>query len=570
MLRPFHSISDGAILKSDVCIIGTGPAGITVARSLERQGLQVIMIEAGDVEVAPATQKAYDGDVVDPAHPPAQMYRQRRLGGSSGIWGGRCMPLDELDFRKRDHVPLSGWPFARATLEPYYHQAQEALEVGASEYDAGSALGGRPLINGFADAHVTTDNLERYSPPTRFWQRYRTALTRSSKVTVVSGATCLRLDAGDDRRAVNSAACVGADGRRFSVCAQLFVAAVGGLETIRLLGASELGTRSDWLGRTYMCHVEVTFGGLRVLPRDRGIVHGFERSHDGIYTKRRFMLTAERQAELGIMNAAVRLHHPSILDPAHREPVLSALFLARRFIIPEYSRHFSVLDAAASSTFSLVDAAPTLQSLADEPGFLGRHIRNVAFGLPGLATFGAQWLRGRYLADRRIPYIALKNAQGCYALNLYGEQAPNRDSRVTLGSDLDQHGIPRLKIDWRAQAIDYRTVAYTIREIRRAMEASGTGTVEYDEDRLEDDVRQQTVPVGGHHIGTARMADDPQQGVVSADLLVHGTGNLYVAGAAVFPTSGQANPTLTIVALSLRLADHLAARLGALRMPLVA
>lgn len=558
MLRPLHSIAEGTALESDVCIIGAGPAGLTVARSLERQGLQVVIIEAGDTQVDSATQDAYAGDVVDPVHPPAQMYRQRRLGGSSGIWGGRCTPLDELDFLKRDHVPLSGWPFTRATLDPYYQQAQDEVEVGAYEYDAGSALGGKVLIEGFADSFVKTDNLERYSPPTRFWKRHRTALTKSVAVTVVSGATCLRLDAGESKREVGSAECAGTDGRRFTVRARLFVAAVGGLEIVRLLQVSGLGIESGWLGRTYMCHVEVTYGRLRVSPGNRRIVYGFGRSRDGIYTKRRFTLTAQRQADLGILNAAVRLHHPSILDPTHREPVLSALFLARRFIIPEYSRHFSIRDATdPSSMFSLPDANPAVQALASKPNFMRSHVRNVALELPALAKFGLQWLCGRYLAERRIPYIALKSRVGSYALNLYGEQAPNRDSRVLLSNDVDRYGVPRLKIDWRAQPIDYRTMSFTISEIRRSMEASGVGTVDYDEHRLEDDVRQQTVPVGGHHIGTTRMSADPRLGVVNPDGLVHGTSNLYVAGAATFPTSGQANPTLTIVALSLRLADYL-------------
>jgi choline dehydrogenase-like flavoprotein len=564
MLRPFHSIAEGAALDSDICIIGTGPAGLTIARALERTGLRIIMIEAGSTQVEPSTQDAYAGEVVDPVHPPSQMYRQRRLGGSSGIWGGRCTPLDELDFVKRDHVPLSGWPFSRATLEPYYRQAQEELEVGAYDYHAHTALGGRPLIEGFDDPHVSTDNIELYSPPTRFWKRHRQALTRSTGITIVDGATCLHFNTGDDRRAVRTATCVGVDGRRFTVSAQYFVAAVGGLEIVRLLGFSELSIQSNWLGRTYMCHTEVTVGGLRVLPRGRSIAYGFERTGEGIYAKRRFTVSAARQAELGILNAAVRVHHPSILDPAHRASVLSALFLARRFVIPEYARHFSIRKSEAPAhTFSLVDAHSVMQQLVNRPGFIGHHVRNVAMDLPGLARFGVQWIGGRYLARRKIPYIALRNKDGVYALNLYGEQAPNPDSRVTLGSQLDRQGVPRLKVDWRAQDIDYRTAAHTIYEIKRALEASGVGTADIDEARFDDEVRQQTVPVGGHHIGTARMADEGRDGVVTPDCLVHGTANLYVAGAAVFPTSGQANPTLTIVALALRLADHLASQLVA-------
>jgi choline dehydrogenase-like flavoprotein len=559
MLRPFHSIAAGAVLRCDVCIIGTGPAGITLARSLERAGFQIIMIEAGGTQVKSSTQEAYAGELVNAAHPPPQMYRQRRLGGSSAIWGGRCTPLDELDFLKRDHVPFSGWPFPRAAIEKYYRQAQDVVEVGDFDYSAASALDGKFLIAEFDDPHVTTDNLERYSPPTRFWRRYRDALTKSRGVTVVSGATCLRFDSGHDRNEVRAAECVGLDGRPFTISARFFVAAVGGLEVVRLLAFSELGMESDWLGRNYMCHVEATLGRLRLSPRDRRIHYGFEKSRDGVYVKRRFMLAPERQAQLGILNAAVRIHYPSIIDPSHKESVLSALFLARKFVIPEYSRHFSARKMPEPSRkFSLVDSSPAALKTPQNAGFFMEHVRNVAFGLPSLAMFAAHWGKERYFSGRQIPYIALKNKEGCYALNLYGEQAPNRDSRVMLGDKIDQNGVPRLKIDWRAQEIDFSTVWQTVREIKRAMESSGCGTVEIDEEEFDDEVRHRTVPVGGHHIGTARMSDDPRQGVVNAHGLVHGVSNLYVAGSAIFPTSGQANPTLTIVALSLRMAEHLA------------
>jgi choline dehydrogenase-like flavoprotein len=563
MLRPFQSIAEGDQLCGDVCIVGTGPAGLTLALELERAGLKIVMIEAGGPRVEAAIQDAYGGEVVNPAHPPSQMYRQRRLGGSSGIWGGRCTPLDELDFVKRDHVPFSGWPFPRSEMCPYYARAQDSVEVGQFDYHAATALNDQPLIEGFRDLHVQTSNIERYSPPTRFWPRNREALGRSPNIIVVTGATCLRFGSGDNHAVVHAAECVGKDGRRFTVGARSFVAAVGGLETVRLLEFSKLGLESGWLGRNYMCHVEVNFAGLRIAPHDRAIVYGFEKSSDGIYVKRRFTLSSQRQAQLGILNAAARIHHPSILDPDHRDPVLSALFLARKFIIPEYARHFSVANSRDDvGKYSLVDTNPVAAAVTQRQGFFGQHVRNVALGLPGLTKFGANWIAQRYMAPRKIPYIALKNANGSYALNLYGEQAPNPDSRVMLGTDLDQNGVPRLKIDWRAQDIDYRTLAYTIREIRRAMEESGCGTIDFDDARLDADVREQTVPVGGHHIGTARMSDDPGQGVVSRDGLVHGTSNLYVAGAATFPTSGQANPTLTIIALALKLADHLGRRLA--------
>ncbi|MFC7610872.1 GMC family oxidoreductase [Teichococcus aestuarii] len=138
------------------------------------------------------------------------------------------------------------------------------------------------------------------------------------------------------------------------------------------------------------------------------------------------------------------------------------------------------------------------------------------------------------------------------------EQVPNADSRVTLTGERDAYGLPRLQVDWRLHRQDIDSLVRSMRVARDAFARSGTATLTFDDATIEDEVRAST-PVGGHHIGTARMAESPRDGVVDAHCAVHGVPNLYVASAAVFPTSSHANPTLTIVALALRLADHLKA-----------
>jgi len=475
---------------------------------------------------------------VDEVHFPPHLYRQRRLGGSTAIWGGRCVPLDEHDFRKRPHIPLSGWPFDRAELQPFYERAQTLLEAGMFDYSASTALRGGTLIEGFRDPDLLAESLERFSPPTNFWKRYRGELAKSAPVVVIKHATCLRLIGN---QAATELECATAGDMRFRVRARFVVLAVGGLEIVRLLTYSGYGKCSEMLGRTYMCHLEAVFGRLHLSPENRGIQFGFERTNDGIYCRRRFTLRAEKQAALGILNAVIRVHYASIADPSHRHPVLSAMYLAKSAIIPEYARKFAAVKHEAG------------RSWRNFAGLWLRHLRNVAFGAPQIAD----WMFRRFLTYRQIPYVAASNAAGIYPLEFNGEQAPNPESRVLLARATDRYGVPRLKIDWRASELDWLTLSTMLRELRRAIEGSGCGTLEYDEEDLDQAARAIAVPLGGHHMGTARMSESPSAGVVDPSGRMHHVDNLYIAGSATFPTCGQANPTLTIVAMALRLAQHL-------------
>jgi choline dehydrogenase-like flavoprotein len=394
---------------------------------------------------------------------------------------------------------------------------------------------------------MLTETVERFSPPTNFWKRHRTELAKSAAVTVIKRATCLRLSG---HQAVTDLECARAGEVRFKVSARFVVLAVDGLEIVRVLGHSGYGNHSGMLGRTYMCHIEAELGQLRLSPADRGVQFGFERTNDGIYCRRRFTLRTEKQDTLGILNAAIRLHHANVVDPSHRHPVLSAVYLTKKVIIPEYARKFAMTEHQA------------MRSSGNHVGLWLGHVRNVMFGAPRLASFALDWMFRRYLTDRRIPSVALRNAAGVSSLDFNGEQAPNAERSRVARARADRHGVPKLRIDWRVSELDWLTLSRMLRGLRRAVESCGCGTIEYDEERLDHDAQAGAVPVGGHHhIGTARMSESPSSGVVNADCRVHYAENLYVAGCATFPTSGHANPMLTIVAMALRFAEHLEIRL---------
>lgn len=548
MIEDAFDLVDGASLATDICIVGAGAAGIALALGLAGSGLEVLLVESGGLKAERSAQRLYEGEVTDERlHSPPHRFRQRRFGGSTTIWGGRCLPFDEIDFEARDYVPYSGWPFSREALLPFYPRANELCEAGEFQYRASEAFRSPvpPMIEGFQSAHFTTDTLERFSRPTDFGKRYATRLREAANVRVLlhANATSLALHAGGG--SVESLTVGTLRGKRFTVRASRVVLAAGGLEIPRLLLASRsiaphgIGNDHDVVGRYYMCHVAGSIGTLKFDRSGEGIWHGYDLSPDGVYCRQRLALTADTQRRLRIGNFIARLHHPRITDPAHGTAVLSALQLAKGLISYEYGKRLDGEMRSGLATWL-------------------RHVRNV-LGAPGdVIAFGHHMLRDRFLADRKFPTVIVRSMAGHYNLDFHAEQQPNPDSRITLTAERDVLGLPRLLVDWRYTRGDLETVRKAVGLLAEDIRSSGVGAFEYDPESVELEMVRYGA-YGGHHLGTTRMGTDRRVSVVDADCRVHGIDNLYIAGSSVFPTSSQANPTLTVVALALRLAAHLQA-----------
>lgn len=537
-------------LHADVCVIGAGPAGIAMTLTLAESGLSVILLESGLMGEDAATQALYEGDVANERlHSPPDKYRLRRLGGSSAIWGGRCMPFDAIDFETRSHIPDSGWPISYDDLLPFYPKANAWAEAGRFSYDAPDALGpdAAPLIAGFESARVSTNGLERFSCPTDFGKRYAKRLQVAPRVRVFLGANCTAIRLEANGQAVRCVEVKTLAGLQFTVAAKATVMAAGGLETARLLLASRdvrpegVGNGHDVVGRYYMCHIAGNIGTLRLHGASNNVRHGYELSPEGIYCRRRLSVGAAEQRRLGLANAVARLHFPRITDPSHHNGVLSGLFLARRLISYEYAKRLN-------------DGHATAVTYA-------QHLLNVVADPFDTAAFLAHWLRTRTLAQRKFPSVILRNRTNRFSLEVHGEQLPRADSRVTLGNHVDALGMPKLRVDWRYGQADIESVRHTLDVMAVEFAASNVGSFEYNRSTLEEDLMRFGA-YGGHHVGTARMGCDVRTSVVNTDCQVHGVRNLYVAGSAVFPTSSQANPTLTLIALSLRLAHRLSVKLA--------
>jgi choline dehydrogenase-like flavoprotein len=530
----------------DVAVVGAGPAGLAAALRLAGKGLRVGIFEAGGPKADIAAQEeAFAAAAVAPErHPPLHLYRRRQLGGSSAIWGGRCIPFDSSDY---DPLPLGDgaeWPIGQADVAPYIDQALSWLGAGLPQFTAEEALPGEPapLIGGAPDARLSMDRLERFSQPMDVWRAYGETLRSSLNIFVFGGCPCVEVLASGETPVATGLVIAGPGGERLTVKPRVIVLAAGGLETPRLLLASRsgrpagLGNGTDLVGRFYMTHLVVDCGLLTVVgPAELD----YSISTDGVYVRRLLQLTDQARRERKLMNLIARPTIPDMADPAHRSAILSAGFIGKRFILAEYRRRLV-------SSHGRTALAP--------------HIANIARGVPDLIGFGIDWSRRRTFAKRKLPSLFIKT-QTRFPMELVCEQAPYRESRVRLGGGLDRIGLPRLNLQWKTGQAEVDTVQTTLDIFREALGQSGAASLSLTPDQANDPLAQ-SAPQGGHHIGTTRMAASATGGVVDGWGAMFEAGNVFIVGSAVFPRSGAANPTLTLVALAMRTADRIIGELG--------
>ena len=547
MIVTSDELTDEMAADVAVCIVGGGAAGITLACELDRCGRKVLLLEAGSLKPTPETQDYYKGSANSP-HPASDEFRRVALGGTTSIWGGRCVPFDPIDFEPRDYVSNSGWPIPYDEIAQHYPRALEYCDAGKFDFTAaGSIAGGGPTISGLAPNDVLDrDLIERYSLPTDFGKRYAETLRASLNVTTVLQARCVGLEknVGEDR--IESLDIVAASGKRRRIRAAMIVLTMGGIECARLLMASDpggvgYGNRTDRLGRFYACHLETSFG--RLVAHGARVAFDFEKTTDGVYCRRKFQFLPSAQRQHRLLNTAFRLHFPEYSDASHGSSVMSAIFLAKSFLISEYQ--------------NILQQDPAHAVTSPSPA----HWRNVLSGLPSLARFGYQWLFQRHLSTRKLPYTLVPNADGSYPLEFNCEQTPLETSRISLAHDVDAHGMRRVLIDWRRCDSDLLAAQRAFLLLRETLGRSGDCRLEFDEELLVERLSR-SAPVGGHHIGTTRMALSSSGGVVDTNCAIFDFPNVCIASSSVFPTGSHANPTLTIVAVALRLASHLRTRLS--------
>ena len=563
MIEDLGSLGEDISVETELVVIGAGPAGIVCALEAAEHGISVVLLESGDRSFDPSVQDLTEAAEWDHRrHAPLSLSTRRQVGGTSNIWGGRCVPFDPADFASRSHLSFPAWPVSYEEIQGYFQRACDWMVCGRAVFDAAQVPNvPDAIVPGFVDDGVLGSSLERWSLPTNFGHVYAKRLKRSSHVRLLTGITCTEIVCPPEGGMARHLECRTNAGSHVRVMAKAFVVACGGLESTRLLMSStgpaggQLGNRGGHLGRWYMAHVEGSIANIRFSTPPRQTVFGYERDVDGVYIRRRFSFSAEYQSEHGLPNVVSWLGNWELPDARHGYGQLSFIYLALTSplgpkLAPEVQR--------LSMTGAEIPGTPYgLATVTSK----GSHIRNVLWHPLATGRFAAGFGVGRFLAHgRRVPGFFMYSKANLYPFQYHGEQLPHPTSKVTLTQEKDRLGRRRLAIDLRFTPQDIDGIIRAHEHWDLYFRKLGVGQLEYQHDDLEQAVDRR-LGGGFHQAGTTRMSAAPADGVVDQNLAVHGVPNVYVASSSAFVTSGQANSTFMIVAFAVRLADHLAQNL---------
>jgi choline dehydrogenase-like flavoprotein len=535
VIEDLRQMAHGTVIAADVCVLGAGAAGITLARELAASGLHVCLAEGGGAEFEYLeSQVLYQG--VNVGTPIAlETGRLRYLGGSTNHWGGRCAPLQDMDFRRRDWVPYSGWPLQRAELDPYYVRAEKVCGFTApwqSDADTLRYLGDLlPAV----DPKWLMPFIWHYTPPMKdapVWKwglAYGAQLRESNNIRTLLHANFAAFTTEKNHSRVRSLTVSSLNGVTANINAKTFVLCCGGIENARLLllGAEQNsgGFAGDGglVGRFFMQHSRGPAALVVSAERMTKVQEQFNilRGADGLEIEVGLALTPQLQESERLLNCSGVLQY--LGDPD------------------------SGITAAQEIWRSLL-AGSWGPNLGEKVGIVAEDLSGVLEALKRRVSTG-------HSLDREGSAV-IPSRSAVLLLDL--EQAPDPQSRITLAADRDALGLKRVQADWRVGEMERRTALQFTTHVAAEFARLGIGRCKF-EPWLQDSRKPMTDSLHEtyHYIGTTRMAETPADGVVDSNCAVFGMENLYVAGSSVFPTAGQANPTLTIVALALRLADFL-------------
>ena len=517
MITDIRDLEPGAEIVADIVIIGGGMAGITLAREWAGAEKTVAILESGGLEMDEATQDLYEGTATlsdgngverDIGDYPVTS-RARLYGGSSHWWGGKCVPLDPADFAARPWIRDSGWPVSRDDLQPYYDRACDLLSIPHFDKDyAEPRHEGRPPLDINGSVHVaslprTYTKVTSYADTPHF-DEFLYGFTDAANISVYLHANAIDCRFSPDGARLEGIGIASLDGKRYVARGAVYVLACGGIENARLLMAAN------------------ALNGARFGARSDALGRYFQ-GHT-VILKNRDDGRAATRVYFSDPPGPLSLYVDRGVDEAPHAVLGTTLAGQARYHCGAFTVTMDVTEKGADAE--------------------DRALQTLAARLDGADTAA----RATDRADADC---------SCYFMT---ENMPNPMSRVTLGDEVDALGLPRIHLHWEYGAADLEGFERSVDGFARELGAAHAGRVACPIGR--DDAVSAMLP-SRHHMGTTRMHADPATGIVDADLKCHDAENLYITGSSVFPTSGIANPTLTILALTIRLADHLKEKLGA-------
>ena len=527
MLISSTAVSDA--IEAQVVVVGAGPAGMSLALDLTKRGIDVALLSSGSMGPDRAFDDLSRAESLPNYHADPVALEGRRLGGLSWGWGGRCLPLDPLDFKARPELDLPGWPIGRDDLMKHAEDAAGFLGLGTANFDGEGAVSGAELT------------LERWASQPSLAKRHLAALSSKDGPRVYLDMTCCGAKIDENGRITDLKVMTKA-AKSVRVTGSTFVLAAGGIETARLLlWFFDQNGRSapKWTGRGYMGHLKTQIASLKASPDIIGNID--YRETPECYVRNRLRLSDQTLVDRGLPNINFWLDNPPMSDATHKVPGLSLAYLALStpFLGPR------LLPTALRDYF--VHHGTSQQ---------GKHLLNVL--RDPVKAFGFCYSVWK---DRRTEPVSPGRvaglSNGYFRLSCAAEERPRFQNGVSLGRNRDRNNMPRAVIRRDLHSDDIEGVIAA----NRAMgEAITSDAVELLVDGPENELGDRIVASSGdgyHQIGTARMGHSVNDSVTGPDGRVHGLGNLFIAGSSVFPRCGQANPTFSIVCQSLRLARQI-------------
>jgi choline dehydrogenase-like flavoprotein len=521
MIEDLDKLEDGRHIDADLCIIGAGAAGLMIARAFLASRLRVVLIESGGWRAEDQTQALSDGEAEPGTFRGLQAGRTRAFGGTTTVWGGQCIRMDPIDFARRAWVPESGWPIDAATLDPYYAAAEENLDITAQDrQECAWRRFKLPAFDFDPDKLKAVHGVFIRNPD--LGKRFRAELKAAPNLRVLLHANVVRLGTNAYGTQISEVEIHSLRGRAACVHARRVVLCAGAIENARLLLLSDasnsrgLGNTYDQVGRYLQDHpcgraAVLSTDHPRVLQDHYNMLYG----HGTRYLPKIAISAVAQRAEQ-VLNCVGRLSY-------------------------EFDDQ--------SGTRALL-GLPAAVKAGEGPAALLARIGRVGRGLPDIAD--SAW---RILVKGLSPAPKPRRI----LLELFSEQAPDPDSRVTLGAATDALGLRQIRVDWRLDELTGRTLRCFTRLVEEEFARLGLAQLQRASWLDELIPRRPDVLDSYHPAGTTRMGLDPRHAVVDTDCQVFGVHGLYVAGSSVFPTSGAANPTLTVAAIALRVADHIKA-----------